>query len=76
MQASSETIAGDGVADRQREEGKPDGQHEDVQHMDAPSKAPFSARRRWLLAMRSLEVHQKKRRTWASLTPDYLSLVV
>jgi hypothetical protein len=32
MQASLETVAGDDVADRQREEGEADGQHGDVQH--------------------------------------------
>jgi len=36
MEASSESIAGDGVADRQREESKPDGEHDDVKHLDAP----------------------------------------
>jgi hypothetical protein len=36
MKASSEPIAGDGVADRQREEGEPDGEHDDVKHLDAP----------------------------------------
>jgi hypothetical protein len=33
MEASSESIAGDGVADRQREEGEPDGQHDEVKHL-------------------------------------------
>jgi hypothetical protein len=32
MQASSETIAGDGVADREREEDERDGDHGDIQH--------------------------------------------
>ena len=32
MQTSSETIAGDGVADRQREEDECDGDHGDIQH--------------------------------------------
>jgi len=32
MAASSEPIAGDGVADRQREEAKAKGQHDEVQH--------------------------------------------
>ena len=32
MQASLETVAGDDVADRQREEDEADGQHGDVQH--------------------------------------------
>ncbi|MBV8090578.1 MAG: hypothetical protein JO139_13585 [Alphaproteobacteria bacterium] len=32
MQASSEMIAGDGVADRQREEDECDGDHGDIQH--------------------------------------------
>jgi hypothetical protein len=32
MQASSETIAGDGVADREREEAECDGDHGDIQH--------------------------------------------
>ena len=38
-QASSEPIAGDGVADRQREEDERDGEHDDVQHLLAPSGA-------------------------------------
>jgi hypothetical protein len=33
MEASSESIAGDGVADRQREESEPDGQHDEVKHL-------------------------------------------
>jgi hypothetical protein len=37
MIASSETIAGDGVADRQREEAERDGDQNDVNHGDAPS---------------------------------------
>jgi hypothetical protein len=37
MTVSSQTIAGDGVTDRQREEAEADGQHDDVQHGDAPS---------------------------------------
>ena len=37
MKASSEMIAGDRVGDRQREEAEPDGQHDGVQHGDAPS---------------------------------------
>src|SRR5262252_10803079 len=38
-EASSEPIAGDGVADRQREEDECDGEHDDVQHLLAPSGA-------------------------------------
>ena len=38
-EASSEPIAGDGVADRQREEDERDGEHDDVQHLLAPSGA-------------------------------------
>jgi hypothetical protein len=41
MEASSEPIAGDRVADRQREEDKPDGEHNDVQHWNAPSDEQF-----------------------------------
>jgi hypothetical protein len=32
MQASSETIAGDGVADREREDDERGGDHGDIQH--------------------------------------------
>jgi hypothetical protein len=32
MQASSESIAGDGVTDREREEDECDGDHGDIQH--------------------------------------------
>lgn len=34
-----ETIAGDGVADRQREEAKPKAKQDEVQHADAPQKS-------------------------------------
>jgi len=37
MEASSESIAGDGVADRQREESEPDGQHDEVKHLELPT---------------------------------------
>jgi hypothetical protein len=36
MVISSETIAGDGVANRQREKAEPQGQQDQVQHADAP----------------------------------------
>jgi len=36
MKASSEPVTGDGVADRKREEAEPYGQHDEVQHFDAP----------------------------------------
>ena len=49
-EASSEPIAGDGVADRQREEDECDGEHDDVQHVDAPSNEQYSARSGWLPA--------------------------
>jgi hypothetical protein len=32
MFASSEPVAGDGVADRQREEGEADDEHEQIEH--------------------------------------------
>jgi hypothetical protein len=47
-EASSEPIASDGVADRQHEEDERDGEHDDVQHVDAPSDEPVSARSGWL----------------------------
>jgi hypothetical protein len=37
MMASSQTVAGDRVTDRQREETERDGHQDDVQHVDAPS---------------------------------------
>ena len=37
-QASSEPIAGDDVADRQREEADGGGHQNDVQHVDAPKR--------------------------------------
>lgn len=37
MKASSEPIAGEGVADRQREQAEPDGQHDDVKHLELPA---------------------------------------
>jgi len=36
MKASSEPVTGNGVADRKREEAEPYGQHDEVQHLDAP----------------------------------------
>jgi len=41
--ASSEPIASDGVANGQCEEDEGDGEHDDVQHVDAPSDERFSA---------------------------------
>ncbi len=38
MKASSEPVTGDGVADRKREEAERDGQHDEVQHFDAPGR--------------------------------------
>jgi hypothetical protein len=38
MTASSQSIAGDDVADRQREEADGSGHQHDVQHVDAPSR--------------------------------------
>jgi hypothetical protein len=38
MKASSESIASDGVADRERKEAEPDGQHDEVKHFDAPGR--------------------------------------
>jgi hypothetical protein len=43
--ASSEPIAGDGVADRQREEAEPDGQHDEVKHLDVPCDSGCSGLR-------------------------------
>jgi hypothetical protein len=37
MTASSQAIAGDGVADREREETEGGGHQDDVQHVDTPS---------------------------------------
>src|SRR5262249_29683351 len=47
---SSEPIAGDGVADGQREEADGSGHQNDVQHVDAPSDEQFSGRSGWLVA--------------------------
>jgi hypothetical protein len=38
MKASSEPVTGDGVADRKREEAERDGQHDEIQHFDAPGR--------------------------------------
>src|SRR5262245_38759208 len=43
-----ETIAGDGVADREREERKPDGQHDDVQHCGCSEQTRVRARHEFL----------------------------
>jgi len=37
MAASSKPIAGVGVANRQREKAEPEGQQDQVQHLDIPS---------------------------------------
>src|SRR5581483_12527025 len=38
-----ETVAGDGVADRECKEGEPEGQHDQIQHGDAPCDRPCVA---------------------------------
>ena len=57
--ASSESIADNRVADRQREKADGGGHQDDVQHVGAPSNARFSARSRWLFARRSFDVSQE-----------------
>jgi hypothetical protein len=42
-EASSEPIAGDGVADREREEDDGGGHQDDVQHVNSPSDERLSA---------------------------------
>ena len=37
MAASSKPVAGERVADRQREKAEPEGQQDQVQHLDVPS---------------------------------------
>jgi hypothetical protein len=59
MEASSEPIAGDRVADRQREEAEPHGQHDDVEHLDAPSDEQLGVRNRWLAARHDLDLRQE-----------------
>jgi hypothetical protein len=39
-----EAVAGDGVADRQREEGNTDGEQDEVEHDCSPSKKNFPER--------------------------------
>jgi hypothetical protein len=58
MEASSESIAGDGVADRQREESEPDGQHDEVKHFDAPGGARRAEYSERLPAERRFDVDQ------------------
>ena len=72
--ASSKPIAGDGVADRQREEDERDGEHDDVQHMDAPSDGRFGACSRWVLASHDLDLRQEPADTCA-VQAHYLSLI-
>jgi hypothetical protein len=36
MRASSQPITSDGVNDREREEAKDNGEHDDIQHVDPP----------------------------------------
>ena len=59
MEASSEPIAGDGVADGQREEDERDGEHDDVQHVDAPSDGRFGACSRWVRASHDFDLRQE-----------------
>src|SRR5437870_6568717 len=47
MGASSESIADDRVADRQRKEAEANGQHDEVQHVRAPKMAARLAARRF-----------------------------
>ena len=52
-----ELVASVGVADRQREKAEPDGQHDQVKHLNAPSDTQFRAVRRWtgLMRIKSLQ---------------------
>lgn len=61
--ASSEPIAGDGVADRQREEAEPDGQHDEVKHLDVPCDSGCSG-------LRFSENHFDVRQQRASFLPS------
>jgi hypothetical protein len=54
MGSPSQPIAGDGVADRQREEEKRDGEQDDVQHGDAPGDGS---------AVRRITLGTRRRRT-------------
>ena len=69
MKASSETIAGNGVADRQREEDERDCEHDDVQHVDAPSDGRFGACSRWVPASHDLDLRQEPADTCAVQAP-------
>jgi len=73
MTASSQTIAGDGVADRQREEADGGGHQDDVQHGDTPSDEKFGMRSVWPWPD-TFSTYVKKQ-AWAPPTHDYLSLM-
>jgi hypothetical protein len=49
MEASSESVAGKGVADRKREQAEPDDQHDDVKHWELPAAAARAERGKRLL---------------------------
>jgi len=69
MEASSEPIAGDGVTDRQREEDERNGEHDDVQHGDAPSDGRFGACSRWVPASHYLDLRREPADTCAVQAP-------
>src|SRR5262249_46641317 len=73
-EASSEPIAGDGEADRQREEDERDGEHDDVQHVDAPSDGRFGACSTWVRRV-TISTYVKNPQTHALFRRHYLSLI-
>jgi len=58
MNASSELIAGHRVPDRQREEAKANGQHDDVQHFGAPCGARCAAYSKHPPGCRGIDANQ------------------
>ena len=72
-EASSEPITSDGVADRQHEEDERDGEHDDVQHVDAPSDGRFGACS--MCRRVTISTYVKNPQTHALFRRHYLSLI-
>src|SRR3977135_693659 len=68
-QPALEQIAGDRVADRQREEAEPDGDQDEIQHLHIPCDASFSGhneRRKDRVILRAQRTPSRTRSAWFS----------
>ena len=72
MEASSETIAGDSVADRQREEAEGGGEQDDVKHGVLPAMNGECVQRA-ILGEARLGLRHERAEFRAPFRPDYVS---